>query len=193
MDPSGPAGRGAQAGGAGRGRDRGGHVSGPSRPGCQSRPVPGRLGATAGCGAERAPLAFSVCPSVRPSLRPSVRHTARAPARRDSFPQPMMCLENDGSSGSSPGCGGRLRAGDEEEEEDGERGCCGRGAEGEVQTLSGRMNPPASGKHPDRPAALRKAPTLGRARVAAAGILSVGNVLNYLDRYTVAGERTPRL
>ncbi|XP_056362765.1 sphingosine-1-phosphate transporter SPNS2-like isoform X1 [Oenanthe melanoleuca] len=99
----------------------------------------------------------------------------------------MMCLESDGSSGSSPGCGGRLRAGDEEEEEDGERGCCGRGAEGEVQTLSGRMNPPAAGKHPDRPAALRKAPTLGRARVAAAGILSVGNVLNYLDRYTVAG------
>ncbi|XP_030143735.1 sphingosine-1-phosphate transporter SPNS2 isoform X2 [Taeniopygia guttata] len=99
----------------------------------------------------------------------------------------MMCLESDGSSGSSPVCGGRLRAGDEEEEEDGERGCCGRGAEGEVQTLSGRMNPPAAGKHPDRPAALRKAPTLGRARVAAAGILSVGNVLNYLDRYTVAG------
>ncbi|XP_017684325.1 PREDICTED: protein spinster homolog 2 [Lepidothrix coronata] len=99
----------------------------------------------------------------------------------------MMCLESDGSSGSSPGCGGRLRAGDEEEEEDGERGCCGRGAEGEVQTLSGRMNPPAGGKHPDRPAALRKAPSLGRARVAAAGILSVGNVLNYLDRYTVAG------
>ncbi|KAF4792634.1 hypothetical protein TURU_119711 [Turdus rufiventris] len=105
----------------------------------------------------------------------------------------MMCLESDGSSGSSPGCGGRLRAGDEEEEEDGERGCCGRGAEGEVQTLSGRMNPPAAGKHPDRPAALRKAPTLGRARVAAAGILSVGNVLNYLDRYTVAGYIEPKL
>ncbi|XP_075576240.1 sphingosine-1-phosphate transporter SPNS2-like [Pelecanus crispus] len=99
----------------------------------------------------------------------------------------MMCLESDGSSGSSPGCGGRLRAGDEEEEEDGERGCCGRGAEGEVQTLSGRMNPPAAGKHPERPAARHKAPSLGRARVAAAGILSVGNVLNYLDRYTVAG------
>ncbi|KAK2537574.1 hypothetical protein Q9233_002878 [Columba guinea] len=98
----------------------------------------------------------------------------------------MMCLESDGSSGSSPGCGGRLRAGDEEEEEDGERGCCGRGAEGEVQTLSGRMNPPAAGKHPERPSARHKAPSLGRARVAAAGILSVGNVLNYLDRYTVA-------
>ncbi|XP_063196871.1 sphingosine-1-phosphate transporter SPNS2-like isoform X3 [Chroicocephalus ridibundus] len=101
----------------------------------------------------------------------------------------MMCLESDGSTGSSPGCGGRLRAGDEEEEEDGggERGCCGRSGEGEVQTLSGRMNPPAAGKHPDRPAARHKAPSLGRARVAAAGILSVGNVLNYLDRYTVAG------
>lgn len=107
----------------------------------------------------------------------------------------MMCLESDGSTGSSPGCGGRLRAGDEEEEEDGggERGCCGRSGEGEVQTLSGRMNPPAAGKHPDRPAARHKAPSLGRARVAAAGILSVGNVLNYLDRYTVAGERGPRL
>ncbi|XP_068766204.1 sphingosine-1-phosphate transporter SPNS2 isoform X2 [Struthio camelus] len=99
----------------------------------------------------------------------------------------MMCLESDGSSGSSPGCGGRLRAGDEEEEEDGERGCCGRGAEGEVQTLSGRMDPPAAAKNPERPAARHKAPSLGRARVAAAGILSVGNVLNYLDRYTVAG------
>ncbi|XP_054022655.1 sphingosine-1-phosphate transporter SPNS2 isoform X1 [Melanerpes formicivorus] len=99
----------------------------------------------------------------------------------------MMCLESDGSSGSSPGCGGRLRAGDEEEEEDGERGCCGRGTEGEVQTLSGRMNPPATGKHSERPGARPKAPGLGRARVAAAGILSVGNVLNYLDRYTVAG------
>lgn len=105
----------------------------------------------------------------------------------------MMCLESDGSSGSSPGCGGRLRAGDEEEEEDGERGCCGRGAEGEVQTLSGRMNPPAVGKRPERPIARHKAPSLGRARVAAAGILSVGNVLNYLDRYTVAGEASAPL
>lgn len=104
-----------------------------------------------------------------------------------------MCLESDGSSGSSPGCGGRLRAGDEEEEEDGERGCCGRGAEGEVQTLSGRMNPPAVGKRPERPIARHKAPSLGRARVAAAGILSVGNVLNYLDRYTVAGEASAPL
>ncbi|XP_075296278.1 sphingosine-1-phosphate transporter SPNS2 isoform X3 [Opisthocomus hoazin] len=98
----------------------------------------------------------------------------------------MMCLESDGLSGGSPGCGGRLRAGDDEEEEDGgERGCCGRGAEGEVQTLSGRMNPPAGGKRPER--ARHKASSLNRARVAAAGILSVGNVLNYLDRYTVAG------
>ncbi|OXB64768.1 hypothetical protein ASZ78_016295 [Callipepla squamata] len=49
------------------------------------------------------------------------------------------------------------------------------------------MNPPALGKHPERPTARRKAAGLGRARVAAAGILSAGNVLNYLDRYTVAG------
>ncbi|KQK76411.1 hypothetical protein AAES_135674 [Amazona aestiva] len=53
------------------------------------------------------------------------------------------------------------------------------------------MNPPTTGKHPERAAALHKAPSLGRARVAAAGILSVGNVLNYLDRYTVAGEAVP--
>uniref|UniRef100_A0A8C0GWP1 SPNS lysolipid transporter 2, sphingosine-1-phosphate n=1 Tax=Chelonoidis abingdonii TaxID=106734 RepID=A0A8C0GWP1_CHEAB len=68
-----------------------------------------------------------------------------------------------------------------------ERGCCGRGAEGEVQTLSGSMNPPPAGKSPERLAPRHKPRSLGRARVAAAGILSVGNVLNYLDRYTVAG------
>lgn len=117
----------------------------------------------------------------------------------------MMCLESDGSSGSGPpGCGGRLRvsaaaaaaAGDDDEEEDdggggGDRGCCGRG--GEVQTLSGALPAPGGAKiaaNDERgcqvaPAA---APSLGRARVAAAAILSVGNVLNYLDRYTVAGE-----
>ncbi|TFK12841.1 mRNA-capping enzyme [Platysternon megacephalum] len=99
----------------------------------------------------------------------------------------MMCLESGGSAAGSPGCSGRLRAGDEEEEEEGERGCCGRSAEGEVQTLSGSMNPPPAGKSPERLAPRHKPPSLGRARVAAAGILSVGNVLNYLDRYTVAG------
>uniref|UniRef100_A0A8C3R751 Sphingolipid transporter 2 n=1 Tax=Cyanoderma ruficeps TaxID=181631 RepID=A0A8C3R751_9PASS len=180
--PRGRRGGARTAAGAGWGQGRslpGPRPAGPARPGCQSRPVPGRLGRSRD-------VALSALRSLSPSVCPSAGHPARAPARRDSFPQPMMCLESDGSSGS-PGCGGRLRGGDEEEEEDGERGCCGRGAEGEVQTLSGRMNPPAVGKHPDRPAALRKAPTLGRARVAAAGILSVGNVLNYLDRYTVAG------
>uniref|UniRef100_A0A8B9TLU7 Sphingolipid transporter 2 n=1 Tax=Anas platyrhynchos TaxID=8839 RepID=A0A8B9TLU7_ANAPL len=94
-------------------------------------------------------------------------------------------------AGAAAGCGAEAAAEEEEEEAarwwqrlraGGSRGCCGRGAEGEVQTLSGSMNPP-----PERPAARRKAPSLGRARVAAAGILSVGNVLNYLDRYTVAG------
>ncbi|XP_026564377.1 protein spinster homolog 2 [Pseudonaja textilis] len=115
----------------------------------------------------------------------------------------MMCLESDGSSGSGPpGCGGRLRvsaaalAGDDEEEEDdggggGDGGCCGRG--GEVQTLSGALPPAAGGgkvaANAERgcQAAPAAAPSLGRARVAAAAILSVGNVLNYLDRYTVAG------
>lgn len=31
-------------------------------------------------------------------------------------------------------------------------------------------------------------PNVRIARMVAAGILSVGNVLNYLDRYTIAGE-----
>ncbi|XP_074153868.1 sphingosine-1-phosphate transporter SPNS2 [Sminthopsis crassicaudata] len=76
----------------------------------------------------------------------------------------------------------------------------------EVQTLSGSVQrappgpgPPAvpacpevgaptSSKGP-APAGPQPKPgaRLGRARVAAAAILSVGNVLNYLDRYTVAG------
>ncbi|XP_058139726.1 sphingosine-1-phosphate transporter SPNS2 [Dasypus novemcinctus] len=84
-------------------------------------------------------------------------------------------------------------------------GCCGaQGAGGagvttaddEVQTLSGsvRRAPPG---HPGTPgcAAAAKGPgaqqpkpaSLGRGRGAAAAILSLGNVLNYLDRYTVAG------
>nr|XP_039332085.1 protein spinster homolog 2 isoform X1 [Saimiri boliviensis boliviensis] len=87
----------------------------------------------------------------------------------------------------------------------GSGGCCGaRGAGGagvsaaddEVQTLSGsvRRAPAAA---PDTPgcAAAAKGPgaqqpkpaSLGRGRGAAAAILSLGNVLNYLDRYTVAG------
>nr|XP_035155431.2 sphingosine-1-phosphate transporter SPNS2 isoform X4 [Callithrix jacchus]XP_054111626.1 sphingosine-1-phosphate transporter SPNS2 isoform X4 [Callithrix jacchus] len=87
-------------------------------------------------------------------------------------------------------------------------GCCGaRGAGGagvsaaddEVQTLSGsvRRAPAAAPGAPGTPgcAAAAKAPgapqpkpaSLGRGRGAAAAILSLGNVLNYLDRYTVAG------
>ncbi|KAM9209156.1 sphingosine-1-phosphate transporter SPNS2 [Trichechus inunguis] len=87
-------------------------------------------------------------------------------------------------------------------------GCCGaRGAGGagvataddEVQTLSGsvRRAPPGPPGTPGTPgcAAAAKGPggqppkpaSLGRGRGAAAAILSLGNVLNYLDRYTVAG------
>ncbi|XP_032127599.1 protein spinster homolog 2 isoform X4 [Sapajus apella] len=87
-------------------------------------------------------------------------------------------------------------------------GCCGaRGAGGagvsaaddEVQTLSGsvRRAPAAAPGTPGTPgcAAAAKGPgaqqpkpaSLGRGRGAAAAILSLGNVLNYLDRYTVAG------
>nr|XP_034797210.2 sphingosine-1-phosphate transporter SPNS2 isoform X2 [Pan paniscus] len=87
-------------------------------------------------------------------------------------------------------------------------GCCGaRGAGGagvsaaddEVQTLSGsvRRAPTGPPGTPGTPgcAATAKGPgaqqpkpaSLGRGRGAAAAILSLGNVLNYLDRYTVAG------
>ncbi|XP_036610172.1 protein spinster homolog 2 [Trichosurus vulpecula] len=76
----------------------------------------------------------------------------------------------------------------------------------EVQTLSGSVQRAPPGPGPTAVPACPEvgAPTaakgpapggaqpkpgarLGRARVAAAAILSVGNVLNYLDRYTVAG------
>ncbi|XP_045343235.1 protein spinster homolog 2 isoform X3 [Leopardus geoffroyi] len=90
-------------------------------------------------------------------------------------------------------------------------GCCGaRGvgaagaaaADDEVQTLSGSVRrapsgPPGTPGTPGTPgcAAAAKGPgaqqpkpaSLGRGRGAAAAILSLGNVLNYLDRYTVAG------
>ncbi|XP_072475079.1 sphingosine-1-phosphate transporter SPNS2 isoform X5 [Notamacropus eugenii] len=100
-----------------------------------------------------------------------------------------------GWAGVGPGRGGR----------------CGGAGSGhwphdEVQTLSGSVQrvPPGPGPTvvpagPDVGApTASKGPApggpqpkpgaqLGRARVAAAAILSVGNVLNYLDRYTVAG------
>ncbi|XP_062966253.1 sphingosine-1-phosphate transporter SPNS2 [Cynocephalus volans] len=87
-------------------------------------------------------------------------------------------------------------------------GCCGaRGAGGagvtaaddEVQTLSGSVRrapsgPPSTPGTPGRATAAKgpgaqqpKPASLGRGRGAAAAILSLGNVLNYLDRYTVAG------
>lgn len=91
-------------------------------------------------------------------------------------------------------------------------GCCGAGAAGaagvataddEVQTLSGSVRrapsgPPSTPSTPGCAAAVKgpgaqqpKPASLGRGRGAAAAILSLGNVLNYLDRYTVAGERVP--
>ncbi|XP_043850810.1 protein spinster homolog 2 isoform X2 [Dromiciops gliroides] len=74
----------------------------------------------------------------------------------------------------------------------------------EVQTLSGSVQRAPPGPGPTTvpacpevgaptaskgpvPGGSQPKPRLGRARVAAAAILSVGNVLNYLDRYTVAG------
>uniref|UniRef100_A0A8C6FLU4 SPNS lysolipid transporter 2, sphingosine-1-phosphate n=1 Tax=Moschus moschiferus TaxID=68415 RepID=A0A8C6FLU4_MOSMO len=87
-------------------------------------------------------------------------------------------------------------------------GCCGARAAGaagvataddEVQTLSGSVRrapsgPPSTPSTPGCAAAAKgpgaqqpKPASLGRGRGAAAAILSLGNVLNYLDRYTVAG------
>ncbi|XP_023386219.1 protein spinster homolog 2 isoform X1 [Pteropus vampyrus] len=87
-------------------------------------------------------------------------------------------------------------------------GCCGTRAAGaagvaaaddEVQTLSGSVRrapsgPPTTPSTPSCATAAKgpgaqqpKPASLGRGRGAAAAILSLGNVLNYLDRYTVAG------
>uniref|UniRef100_A0A8C6H653 Major facilitator superfamily (MFS) profile domain-containing protein n=1 Tax=Mus spicilegus TaxID=10103 RepID=A0A8C6H653_MUSSI len=96
--------------------------------------------------------------------------------------------------GAQPGAGGSACCG--------ARGVGGAGvvsADEEVQTLSGSVRRVPSGlpSIPSTPgcAAAAKGPSapqpkpasLGRGRGAAAAILSLGNVLNYLDRYTVAG------
>ncbi|XP_051036043.1 sphingosine-1-phosphate transporter SPNS2 isoform X4 [Phodopus roborovskii] len=95
--------------------------------------------------------------------------------------------------GTQPGTGGSTCCG--------ARGAGGAGvvsADEEVQTLSGSVRRVPSGlpSIPSTPgcAASAKGPgapqpkpaSLGRGRGAAAAILSLGNVLNYLDRYTVA-------
>uniref|UniRef100_A0AAX7T2R3 Uncharacterized protein n=1 Tax=Astatotilapia calliptera TaxID=8154 RepID=A0AAX7T2R3_ASTCA len=60
----------------------------------------------------------------------------------------------------------------------------------EVRTLSGSMSPGLKSNpdlHPCRPGQKFRAALLKcRSPAAAAGILSFGNVLNYMDRYTVA-------
>lgn len=62
----------------------------------------------------------------------------------------------------------------------------------EVHTLSGSLSPGVK-SNPDlrscKPGQKFRAALLRcRSPVAAAGILSFGNVLNYMDRYTVAGK-----
>lgn len=63
----------------------------------------------------------------------------------------------------------------------------------EVRTLSGSMSPALKSSpdlHPCQPGHKFRAALLRcRSPAAAAGILSFGNVLNYMDRYTVAGKR----
>ena len=62
----------------------------------------------------------------------------------------------------------------------------------EVRTLSGSMSPGLKSSpdlHPCKPGQKFRAALLRcRSPAAAAGILSFGNVLNYMDRYTVAGK-----
>lgn len=62
----------------------------------------------------------------------------------------------------------------------------------EVRTLSGSMSPGLKSNpdlHPCKPGQKFRAALLRcRSPTAAAGILSFGNVLNYMDRYTVAGK-----
>lgn len=62
----------------------------------------------------------------------------------------------------------------------------------EVHTLSGSMSPGLKSNpdlHPCKPGQKFRAALLRcRSPIAAAGILSFGNVLNYMDRYTVAGK-----
>lgn len=63
----------------------------------------------------------------------------------------------------------------------------------EVRTLSGSMSPGLKSNpdlHPCKPGQKFRAALLRcRSPAAAAGILSFGNVLNYMDRYTVVGKR----
>uniref|UniRef100_A0A673MFP7 Spinster homolog 2 (Drosophila) n=1 Tax=Sinocyclocheilus rhinocerous TaxID=307959 RepID=A0A673MFP7_9TELE len=62
----------------------------------------------------------------------------------------------------------------------------------EVHTLSGSMSPALKSSpdlHPCKPGQKFRAALLRcRSPLVAAGILSFGNVLNYMDRYTVAGK-----
>lgn len=134
-----------------------------------------------------------------------------------AIPAGMMCLE----CASAAAAGGAEEEEADAEQRRRRRGaqlgasgggCCGArtaGATGvavaddEVQTLSGSVRR-APSEPPNSPstlscAAAAKGPgaqqpkpaSLGRRRGAAAAILSLGNVLNYLDRYTVVGELVP--
>lgn len=89
----------------------------------------------------------------------------------------MMCLESDGAGTAGSGS----------------QDCMPGAEDGGVETLSGRMSPVPTILERKSPEIHKDnldkdhVPNIRRANVAAAGILSVGNVLNYLDRYTVAG------
>ncbi|XP_060612735.2 sphingosine-1-phosphate transporter SPNS2 [Anolis sagrei] len=113
----------------------------------------------------------------------------------------MMCLESEGGGAAggaagattgAPHCnthssGRRQRVsssalGDDEEEDDGGGG--GEGMKAPATTACAAACAPSSSSSSSH-GGLNG--SLGKARVAAAAILSAGNVLNYLDRYTVAG------
>ncbi|TRY99313.1 hypothetical protein DNTS_004001 [Danionella cerebrum] len=97
--------------------------------------------------------------------------TTSAPQRVKSARRalnPKMCVESDGCE--IEGCS----------------------SSDEVHTLSGSMSAnlkPSADLHPCRPGQKFRAALLRcRSPLVAAGILSFGNVLNYMDRYTVAGK-----
>lgn len=171
--------------------------------GAQEPTGPGRDGATA---APRRKHALS-----GPKLGPASPAPPAAPISAG-----MMCLE----CASAAAGGAEEEEADAERRRRhrgaqrgaGSGGCCGeRGAgaagvlaaDDEVHTLSGSVRrapsgPPSTPSTPSCVAAAKgpgaqqpKPASLGCGRGAAAAILSLGNVLNYLDRYTVAGELVP--
>lgn len=114
-----------------------------------------------------AQLLLPVEPFSPPDLSPNTFSPSLCVSALDLRCQKIMCVESDGCE--IEGCS----------------------SSDEVRTLSGSMSPglkPSPDLHPCKPGQKFRAALLRcRSPAAAAGILSFGNVLNYMDRYTVAG------